>query len=206
MYYTKYKINKDFFKNWNDNMAYVLGVIAADGCIQARQFRIGVSDKDVIWLHKIKDIMESTHPIYYRKSDNILLLCVGSKEMVIDIKKYGISEAKSKTLTFPEMEDKYLSHFIRGYFDGDGYIGKMSDGKGNSYIRVSISGTEEFLVSLKTHFNRLFKNKIGSIRYANRCYELTFSGTSVKSFLDWIYTESKHLYLDRKYEKFIALS
>ena len=75
MYYTKYKINKDFFKNWNDNMAYILGVIAADGCIQDRQFRIGVSDKDVIWLHKIKDIMESTHPIYYRKSDNISLLC-----------------------------------------------------------------------------------------------------------------------------------
>ena len=186
-------------------MAYVLGVIASDGCIQPRQFRIGVSDKDIEWLEKIRNIMESNHPIYFRKSDNIILLCIGSKEMVLDIKKYGIGEAKSNNLFFPEMDDKYIPHFIRGYFDGDGYIGTMNDGKGNLYIRVSISGTKDFLTVLKRHFNRIFNNKLGSIRYANKCYELSFNGSCAELFLDWIYNESGCLYLDRKYNKFITL-
>lgn len=119
------------------------------------------------------------------------------------LKKIEITQNKSKTLTFPLINKKYIHDFIRGYFDGDGYIGNLSDGKGNNYIRCSISGTEQFLSTLKQIFNEMFNVKTGSIRFANRCYELTFGGNkSPQLFLDWIYKTDSTLKLERKYLKY----
>jgi len=43
----KNNINEDFFENWSNEMAYVLGFIAADGCIN-----VSVVHRLSIHLHK----------------------------------------------------------------------------------------------------------------------------------------------------------
>lgn len=40
----KYDITEDYFKTWSNNMAYILGFIAADGVIQ-KKTNVSVSHK-----------------------------------------------------------------------------------------------------------------------------------------------------------------
>ena len=63
---SKIKINKDFFKEWSSDMAYVLGFIVADGCVIKRKNRIdsyvlNITSKDKSILLKIKKALNSDH-------------------------------------------------------------------------------------------------------------------------------------------------
>ena len=202
----KYKVNEQFFEEWSNDMAYVLGVIASDGCLfvdkeKRKSIRIGINIKDIMWLKSIRSLMGSNHPIYERQKDNIALLCIGRKKMFDDIVRIGIKPRKSLDLNFPKIPKEYINHFIRGYVDGDGYFGTLNDGKGNTYLRCSISGTKGFLLSLKQIFSKIYGKEIGSVRFANRCYELTYGGKkSINHFCDWIYKNSiSQNRLSRKY-------
>jgi len=202
----KYKVNEQFFEVWSNDMAYVLGVIASDGCLfidkeKRKSIRIGININDIDWLKSIRSLIGSNHQIYERQEDNIALLCIGSKKMFDDIIQIGIHPKKSLNLKFPQMPEKHKSHFVRGYFDGDGYVGKLNDGKGNIYLRCSISGTKEFLSELKQVFSKIYEKEIGSIRFAHRCYELTYGGNkSIRDFFTWVYMNSNpNTRLERKY-------
>lgn len=194
----KYDVNENYFKIWTPNMAYVLGVIASDGCVYNNQIRIGVSLNDIKWLEDIKLEMGVSNKIYKREKDSIALLCIYSKTMTEDLKALGITSNKSKTLTFPNIPKEYDSHFIRGYFDGDGWVGFSKDKSNFTSLAVSICGTNEFLKQIKYKFNEKFNNTVGSLGNGNKCFQLRFNGNkSSKLFLDWIYNES-NIELDRK--------
>lgn len=202
----KYKVNEEFFEEWSNDMAYVVGVIASDGCLfkdkeNRKSIRIGITLKDIEWLKFIRNLMESNHPIYERQKDNIALLCIGSKKLFDDMVRRGIKPKKSLDLIFPEIPDEYISHFVRGYVDGDGYFGKLRDGKGNTYLRCSICGTKEFLSNLKQTFSKIYGKEVGSIRFAKRIHKLTYGGrNSINAFCNWIYTNSNSQNrLNRKY-------
>lgn len=50
----KYDITEDYFKTWSNNMAYILGFIAADGVIQKENQCVSVSQKESYILEDIK--------------------------------------------------------------------------------------------------------------------------------------------------------
>jgi intein/homing endonuclease len=108
-------------------MAYILGFIMADGCIlpKTNTLTIAIHKKDIEILHYINDILESTYPINYHetKTTPVAKLSINSKLIIEDLKKLGIDRNKTFRLNIPvDMPDKYFSHFIRGFFDGDGCI------------------------------------------------------------------------------------
>ena len=49
-------------------------------------------------------------------------LQIGSKEMFNDLYALGMRQNKTKSLTVPNVPNKFFCHFIRGYFDGDGNV------------------------------------------------------------------------------------
>jgi hypothetical protein len=121
------KINKDFFKKWTPEMAYILGFLFADGNITinsrgANYFAFYSIDKDV--LQFIKQSMESSHKISKRnaRSGNVYRLQVGSKDMIEDLFILGLVDTKAKRMKFPDIPNKYLNSFILGFFDGDGNV------------------------------------------------------------------------------------
>ena len=128
--------------------------------------------------------------------------------MYNDLLKLGITPQKSLTLQFPKnIPDEYLSHFIRGEFDGDGsfYIQK-SNKKKNRYLNASVIGNVDFLTILK---NKLKNNNIESSglyrvsnnkpNYSNRIYDLRYFSKQAIKLGDFMYQGSENLRLERKY-------
>ncbi|GLV64248.1 hypothetical protein Bmyc01_29180 [Bacillus mycoides] len=51
------------------------------------------------------------------------MLNINSKTIKDDIMNiHGIMPCKSFNIEFPFVPEEFLHHFVRGYFDGDGYV------------------------------------------------------------------------------------
>ena len=220
------KVNKDFFKKWSHDMAYVLGFFAADGYIThnkrgANFWSIEITDKQL--LYSIRNVVESDHKISLRlrgaPNKNIYRLQVGSKEMVEDLALHGFVSRKSRVLSLPRVPRKYFSSFVRGYFDGDGnvwsgLIHKERRTPMYSIVSVFTSCSKGFLVNLKT---RLFEvsNIVGVIREKKEgsAYTLTYSIHGSLFLYDFMYNRvtsglSTKLFLLRKkrvFEKYVRI-
>lgn len=159
-------INKNFFKKWTPEMSYVLGFFMADGSLDVNQrgshyFSIQICDKDL--LENIQKALGSNHKISFKKGvgnqNNRYRLQVGSKEMCNDLRNLGVCEKKTYNMKLPDVPNKYLSHFIRGYFDGDGnvWVGLIHKKRAKSMMSVQTMFTscskyflEDLHISLKT--------------------------------------------------------
>ena len=213
----KYTINEHYFdKIDNQDKAYILGFLYADGYNSEANNTISLSlqeqDKDV--LDKICKVLEYNNKpklstFNHDKNpnwSNVYRLNFHSKHMSQTLAKYGVIQNKSLKITFPEFLDESLySHFIRGYFDGDGcfYYGK------NKYDdQINIVGTEEFCLKVMDilHKNSVISGgKVCQIEHSDNGITriIRFGGAKqTKMFLDWLYKDA-NLYLDRKHQKYI---
>src|SRR5271157_1613733 len=120
--------NHTFFDSWSQDMAYVLGFIAADGNVSqsGKYMKLKLAEKDLAHLIVIRDIVAPNAKIKYSSyikngkafPDVTFVAC--STYMCARLISLGIVPAKSLVLKFPDVPNEYVSHFIRGYFDGDG--------------------------------------------------------------------------------------
>lgn len=121
------QVNKDFFKTWSPEMAYVLGFFFADGNLtigERSNYYIAFYSADRSLLLSIRKVMKSTHIVSQRTSETgvVYRIQIGSKEMVNDLLKLGLAARKTKRLALPHIPTQFLGDFVRGYFDGDGNI------------------------------------------------------------------------------------
>ena len=63
----KYDITENHFKMWSNNMAYILGFIAADGVIPKENQCVSVSQKESYILEDIKRT-KTNQPLYQNKN------------------------------------------------------------------------------------------------------------------------------------------
>ena len=205
----KYKVKHNFFDTLSLDSAYVLGFLAADGNVSKdKRIILGVCQRDVSLLNNISILMGSTYPIktYIAKNNSKeypqKILRFSSPYMCEILSQYGIYPRKSLSLKFPDIEQKFIPSFVRGYFDGDGSITITK--KRN--IFVTILGTEDFVRTLKHHFNDACNTRSGWVARHNHSKVFHFcvhGNVCGKSFLDWIYAgSSPTTRLDRKYMKY----
>lgn len=197
----KYYINENFFKTWSNEMAYVLGLWWADGCIyQKKMFDITLHKKDKYILKRIAELLQYKGSLYDyvdRQASRINFSCV---TIYNDIIKLGGTECKSLTAEMPIVPQQYLSHFVRGYFDGDGSIWNIKGKRVNSEF---CSGSKKFLEQLLQILKEYNIVKGGSIHLANSSYyELTFGNRDTLSLGRWMYIDCNNLFLLRKKERF----
>jgi intein-encoded DNA endonuclease-like protein len=217
------KVNKNFFKKWTPEMAYVLGFFAADGNIitnnrGAQFWTIEIKDKEL--LENIKETIESNHKISLRyKGDKgthsiMYRLQIGSIKMCEDLRLLGFKERKTRSLIVPKVPDKYFSHFVRGYFDGDGNIWTglvHKDRKTNTRtIRaVFTSCSKAFLQDIKNKLEKMDIKKGILSRGKGDYHRLTYSVHGSLKLYDFMYNMvDTSLFLKRKkdvFEKFVEM-
>jgi hypothetical protein len=211
-----YQINKLFFRDWTSQMAYILGFTCADGNVHGRTLAWDLTDKYISNLQLLKSFniaMGSNYPI--RKKTNSFRLRVSAKEILEDIKKLGVIPNKKKVLIFPDVEKEYLSHFIRGFLEGDGWIITRIRKNGGKEISVGFSnGSRDFMKRLAELLSKNLGLKNYNLRKREKrtkgsdvsfCYQLEYYSNRADKILDFLYgsIDTEDLVLNRKYEKMI---
>jgi hypothetical protein len=198
--------NEQYFKTWSNDMAYFLGFICADGHIATHRnmLSIQLNTKDLHILENFKVFLNYDGKIYFRKDLPSANLWVISKQMTQDLMNFGLTRHKSQELKWIEqIPEQYVSHFVRGYFDGDGHVGLAQDSNPNKKkIICKLVSTLPFIERLKKEFEKIYGKEIGSIKDNGSYFELYYSGQqSAIKFLEWIYTDSnENNRLKRKYD------
>nr|WP_226674698.1 LAGLIDADG family homing endonuclease [Rossellomorea aquimaris] len=190
----KYRVNEDYFKIWSNNMAYLLGFFAADGYISSRNQTVCFSQKDPDILEQIREELQSNHPLVMNNT-GVYTLIIGSKVMKYDLMNlHGMTSDKSNALQMPKIPEKYLSHFVRGYFDGDGFV--------NFERRIVsfVGGSEQFMTSLNLELQN--KNFNSRCIVEDKYFRIYITGRkTIHMFKKWLYHDVG-IHLKRKYEIF----
>ena len=187
-----------------EEKAYWLGFLYADGSVGSTDNRIelGLAEKDLNHIEKFKEFIGVPNKISYRpqtKSYRYIFKSIPCKE---DLIKQGCVPKKSLILKFPteqQVPNYLIKHFIRGYFDGDGWFSNTS-----SCFQVGIIGTEDFIKGFLNIIEIQNKNnKIFTVHREDGAKRYVFSGLNdVTNFLNWIYKDAT-IYLDRKYNHYL---
>ena len=145
--------------------------------------------------------------IKYIERNDIYIFGFAREKMSDRLRELGITKNKSLDVIFPDIPSKFLSHFIRGVFDGDGSVffeprSKMSP------LRVSFtSGSKTFITTLEHNlhsFAGLNKRNIYEKQGVNTTYYFRYPHKDCLKFFDYIYAGAdESMWLDRKYKKFL---
>lgn len=201
-------IKEDFFSKWSSEMAYVLGLLATDGCVsKSGTVSLCINDKDL--LEKVKSIIGSNHSIkYYGYQKGLYSFKFSRVKIREDLMRLGIVPDKSLSIRFPDVPHEFLTDFIRGIFDGDGsvFFEKRSP---NFPLRTSfISSSKAFIETLEAKLFLLGMPKRKIYRHNTKnaiSYMIRYAHADSIKLSNLLYTNDilkNRLFLARKHDKF----
>ena len=206
-----------FDKIDNQDKAYILGFLYADGCNYKPKQTVSMSlqEEDFDILEKIRVCMGNEHPLEYidysNKHDfgytykNQYRMLIFSKHMCDSLDNIGMTPNKSLTLEFPMIDKELYRHFIRGYFDGDGSVYQSFVNENNKPVTLTITSTLLFLEKIKQIISDELGIYAGIYDASNHngiTKVLSMSTEASNIFLDWLYLDA-NLYMQRKYDRYI---
>ena len=207
--------NDNYFNKIDtQNKAYFLGLLYADGCVHSTQprFLISLQEEDSYILENFKEDLQYNGKLYYRPSKNIKhknQVCLEVTSIILknNLIKLGCIPSKSLSLTFPtedQVPHHLLNHFIRGYFDGDGSVGKSIRNINNrKYTEnfVQFVGSCSFIEGLSNKLNFLKSFNISLINSGKNKNLSIKSKFDIISMYEYLYKD-KCCFLTRKYQIF----
>lgn len=214
--YKKYKLDDTVFDTIDsDEKAYWLGWYMTDGYNHESKHQVAlrIQERDTEILERLKIFLKTDAPILKIKrkcgEKEIISseLCITSIHFSRSLAKLGVIQNKTHKKSIPNIEEKYLKSYIRGYFDGDGCFSiGIKEGKRKTKIsyQLNFTGNIEPLVFIKEYFEKhLILNDRKLHLRKNQSYMLLYSGRKVcAKILDFLY-KGTDLYLKRKYDKYI---
>lgn len=205
----KKKINDFYFHNIDtEEKAYWLGFLYADGYVSDNVFEFCLQDVDKKSVEDFKKAIGSNHKLSRKlsqlngKTFISWRISVKSLQISKDLISHGCIPLKTYCMNFPHnIKENLMSHFLRGYTDGDGCL-YFSNGS----FRVSYtSASKIFLEEMQAYLNKI---EIHSCLYKvknKKNWILNFTGKYAKSLCEFLYKESNDsIRLKRKYEKYCS--
>lgn len=205
-----YYINENYFKKINsERKAYYLGLFYADGYISknGKIFQMSLSgDDELILLKKLKDDLEYSGPLLFRKTKEKYKKChlinICNLKFCSFLIKKGCFNKKSLTLKFPtfnQVPKHLLNHFIRGYFDGDGSVSFRKD----KTLICGITSSTFFIEELSKHLHsaNIINNYADHHSKNPHIKDLKISKIIGLDFYNFIYKDAT-IFLDRKKKVF----
>lgn len=185
--------------------------------------RIALQEGDVDILEKMRSELGSSKPLKYLDfkgeirpngytCKNMYQLEVYSKHMSQILDNLGMHQNKSLILKYPNyLKSEFHSHFIRGYFDGDGSITINRNKNTNNINRccITITSTESFCSEIYNIMFQYFNANKFSIKDASCHNGITkflycSNRKDCLEFCNWLYKDAD-LFLKRKYQKYLQL-
>lgn len=194
--------NRNIFSQIDsEEKAYWLGFIVADGYLNTdkHMLRIKLGNKDKDHLLKFikfiggnEEMLKSE--IHSETGNENFYVSLYSKEIMNDLLNLGIEQAKSGKEKVCDIKEDYYRDFIRGLWDGDGFIRESLTG-------VGLVGSEEVLAFVQGYFNE--KLEIRPLKIYPHCntFKIEYRSTrkAIPLILNHLYSD-KDVALDRKKE------
>lgn len=193
---------------WNNNLAYAIGLITADGCLNKDGRHIWLSSRDLQLIETFKKSLCLSNKIgkYARggeKEKRYYYITFGDIYFYKFLNSIGLTPAKSKTIKYVGVPRLYFSDFLRGLFDGDGSFYTFQDRRWpNSFsFKLSLaSASLDFLIWLRSILTQYYGVK-GYMHKGAGIWNLEYvKGDTKKLFWD-MYNNKNALRLERKYCK-----
>ena len=218
----KKKCYDNFFTEIDSEIkAYLLGFIAADGCVSKKDntIRIGLQYIDVYVLKLIQEYICPENIIKYTdyKPDQRspkYELYFNSIQIKKDLSRYGIVPNKTfASFNLENIPKKFRKDYIRGYFDGDGcfYVAFDENFSKKGYslnIRVCVNFTNSTAEILKSIQDELKEQNIDfileeKISTSNKIYYVlaAYNQEKLLQFGSYIYDNANFFFM-RKYLKY----
>lgn len=218
--------NNEFKVIDTEEKAYFLGLFFADGSVSQlprkesnyvkHQVQISLTDEQIVRdIHQhfpffnLGEFDFSRYKPSWNKQFNLRKTSV---ELFNDLVNWGVrknkSGANSNDLFIPEIDKSLLSHFIRGFFDGDGSI-SFPSARPNLRIAEICGASYQFLSSIKSvlELNGVYCQPIKTKTkgYKNPLFVLFWVNTmDILDLKNYLY-ENATIYLDRKKKLFDSL-
>ena len=189
--------------------AYLLGFIYADGNIMPRKksqtaIRMELNKRDKFILELLKKEINTKNTIRDSKKDCVRI-AIHSNEMANSLEEYGIVPRKSYSDDpIKIIPEPYMKHFIRGVFDGNGWVYKKigKNGRRDSII-FGLCGTFKAMDMINRYLREnLELSNVKVNQYGDKIPFFTYGGAKdIKKIYDYLYGDSK-IFLERKKNKF----
>lgn len=196
-------------RKWSPELAYAVGLLAADGCLSKDGRHIDLTSNDIEQLKNFMMCLGLKNKIGEKNS--------GSKEkagkrvqfgdvvfynFLVDI---GFAPAKSKTIGELRIPKKYFFDFLRGSFDGDGCFYSYFDPRWKSsfmFYTVFISASKKHIDWLQREIEERLNIK-GHITKDGKgsTFQLKYAKTESLELLPSMYYSSSVICLSRKRNK-----
>lgn len=192
-------VNAEFFDTWNPETSYILGFIYADGGL--RRDGIALYQNEVEYLEMLRRVMGIRCEV---KPHGVRCHAVRFNNcyMADRLREIGVRERKSfGNMIFPVgLPDRLYSHFIRGFFDGDGSVGVY--GKWRN-LRISLWGQRDFIERIYQDVSRLVGTTGGGVRKGTSKREDFYCCSwgaveDTRKIWKWLYQDGDVLLLKRK--------
>ena len=197
-----------YFQNIdNKEKAYFLGLMIADGSIvedkrsetrRSKNISISLTQSDAYILERFNTIANFQSEVKLTHCEDKkprAKLSISSIAVYDDLERHGLQPNKSIKQTFipGSLNKKYLSHIVRGYFDGDGIS------KSNGYIgfcgsNIIVHQIRDLLCKeLGIRNNTVTYNKSNHIWYVQWAAK-----NDVLKIYNYLYKDANNLYIERK--------
>ena len=192
------------FNPINELGAYYLGLLYADGYINNIRLSIGLCEADSAILHEFAaDLCYKGNLYNYSNGSNrqrIVAFNTRSRNLIKILHNLGLKPGRTYKQNIPKLASRLYPHFVRGYSDGDGYVGSVAASAKKSPVPK---------IDLAIQYRRLalqFRNlietgcgiKMNGPYHKSTIWALMASYRKAKAVGDWIYA-SPVRYMKRKY-------
>jgi hypothetical protein len=193
---------------WSADLAYVVGLIASDGCLYNDGRHINVTSKDLEQLENVKRILELSVKIGRKSSEKskekiYRTIQFGDVVLYRWLESIGITSNKSKTIGELAVPDDVFFDFLRGSFDGDGSFHSYWDPRWKASYMFYTTFTSASKGHLEWLMYKIEKciGTSGRINAARSVYQLRFAKQGSLDVLRKMYQNQQAPHLSRKRQK-----
>lgn len=184
----------------NEFDAYFIGLMMTDGYIIGDKVGIDLVDEDCI--NFLSKSIGKDYNIYPQKDKQTKFrLILTDKELVNNLKRFGITERKSYTLSAPILnkeEEKFIPYILRGIIDGDGSVSPTSYGGAQFFIVTMSEEFKNWLVDILE--NKIYMTDIHTRQNENGLWRIESSNQyNILKLIALVY--NKPFGMMRKYNK-----
>ena len=191
---------------WNNKIAYVIGLITTDGNLSKDGRHITFVSKDMPLIKLFKKCLKLKNKIslktsgYSKGKGKYYFVQFGNVNFYKELLAIGLFPNKSKNIKKLAIPKQYFADFLRGHLDGDGTIRAYHDSAYHNSNRLYVtlmSASKIHILWLQSQIKKIYRI-MGRVRAVPRAWILVYAKNESKILLRKIYYKKEIPFLQRK--------